>query len=190
MNKVTFNCSLLLIITFIVGLSLFPNPFSSTHITETAKNKPITMTESQIRNMYGRLWAVTGEIEKYVPLDIVDNVTVNAEARASGITLYKGLMNYTYSEDELALILAHEIAHVVLMHVDDARPSSEEDTAHQEAQADKYGAFLMMKAGYSICDGRGVMLRWFEKFGDGLGQSHPPFSYRFLQLDVQCPKSV
>lgn len=142
-----------------------------------------------IYTLYKKLWAQTGESEKYVPLIIHDdNSTDNAYADGFSVHIYTGLINKSYSMDEIALVLGHEIAHTTLGHVylPDETSKNVNAVTHMEAQADKMGAVYAMKAGYSVCKGRNIMLRWFQETGDLLGSDHPNYSYRYAQLNYGC----
>ena len=51
-------------------------------------------------------------------VSVVDSPVVNAFAAPGGyIVIYKGLLKYTKSPEELAGVLAHEIEHVIHRHV-------------------------------------------------------------------------
>ena len=63
---------------------------------------------------------------------------VNAD---SGITVNYGMINFISNEDELAAILAHELAHLILKH--------EEERPNNEIKADLLGTFLIVKSGYN-----------------------------------------
>jgi predicted Zn-dependent protease len=55
--------------------------------------------------------------DRRVELVIVDNPTINAFAVPGGVIgVHNGLLNYAQTEDELATVLAHEIAHLSQRH--------------------------------------------------------------------------
>ncbi len=88
----------------------------------------------------------------------------------------------------VALLLAHEMSHDVLHHptnLGDITPSKE-----KEAAADKMGAFIMMRSGYDLCDGRNLFKLFTKLYGDSdTGLTHPSNSYRYEQLSLpQCDK--
>jgi predicted Zn-dependent protease len=140
------------------------------------------LTDARIYEMYNRLESMSGQPEDSVPLFIVDSPEVNAWCDGLKIVLYRGLIDKVENEDELALVLAHELAHKYLRHI-------ENDSAFviiKELQADKYGAILMMRAGYDVCAGRNIMLVFMEKYGDSVLMDHPSSIFRYNQLNVQC----
>lgn len=60
------------------------------------------------------------------------------------VTVARGLMDFVRNDDELAILISHEMAHQIL-DLDDARP-----TADTEAQADRLSLELARRAGYDI----------------------------------------
>jgi tetratricopeptide (TPR) repeat protein len=95
--------------------------------------------------------------------------------------------------DRLALIVGHELSHVILAHI--VRPPDGETaflqqafSRKQEAEADLKGMELALKAGYSFRRGRGVIDRMrdlgltYSSF-EGLGVSHPSWNDRLTLLD-------
>ena len=65
-----------------------------------------------------------GSIFINVPITMVDVQEVNAAAGSSIIYVTYGLMNFAKSDDEIAAVLAHELAHLVRGHVAKAQVSS------------------------------------------------------------------
>lgn len=153
--------------------------------------KTAALTDQQVQQMYDKLWRATGEKEYYVPLVIASDDMVNAYATYTSITVFKGLINSVKSEDELAFVLSHEISHVLLGHVDPVKENDAKgDNAimHDEVKADKYGAFIMMKAGYDICKGREIFYQWTIDMGNVLTSTHPCNIYRYNELNINCGK--
>ena len=65
-----------------------------------------------------RLLAVSPDAGKNYTFVVVDNPSVNAAATQDGyIFVYRGIIAYCRSEDELAGIIGHEIGHVMARHV-------------------------------------------------------------------------
>src|SRR5690606_17881280 len=125
-----------------------------------------------------------------IPLIIVDNPTVNAYNDGKKVVLFQGLIDSTESIDELALILAHEIAHGNLWHLRILQEwksiETQEEVTIMEGNADKLGAVYMMKAGYDICKGREWFKHRLDESGDYLGGNHPGYAYRYSQLNINC----
>jgi len=58
--------------------------------------------------------SMTPEALRYnVPFLVTDDHTVNTYASPSGITVTYGMLKFVQSDDELAMVMAHELAHLV-----------------------------------------------------------------------------
>ena len=143
--------------------------------------------KDKIREIYRQLIAQTGQSQDALPLVISDEMIDNAYNDGTQIVYYMGLYSHARSWDEVAMVLSHEIAHGMLWHLrmDDSKLTSN-DIAVLEGNADKMGALYMIKAGYDVCEGRNLFKYWGEENGDALGQDHPPYSYRYAQLNINC----
>lgn len=143
-------------------------------------------SDKEIMEVYNKLVAATGEINMVPPLQISDSGIVNAYATKEAVILNRGLIKTLKNADELALVLGHELAHETLNHVNSIEDGSPWFVVGRaEAQADKLGAYYMMRAGYDICKGRELYLSWMKE-GDYLYDDHPNYSYRYTQLNVNC----
>lgn len=153
-----------------------------------------TSQDERIQNIYNSLWVQTGMTTEYVPLTIDKSSTINAYATVGGITIFQGMIDFTKSDDEIALVLGHEIAHV-LSHDMTADISDEEwlgkyQISQMEARADKLGAVYIIKAGYDVCKARDMWLRLVKSGGDYLFADHPGLAYRYSQLNFQCSSGL
>lgn len=144
-----------------------------------------TIDKEKIRGIYLKLLAQTGLVQDALPLNIIESSSENAYNDGQRIVIYTGLIENTRSEDEIALVLAHEIAHGMLGHLT-MLPKTNTEISILESNADKMGAVYMMKAGYNICKGRLIFKRWREINGNALGQTHPDQSYRYEELNIGC----
>ena len=86
--------------------------------------------------------------------DVVLRTRDNVYAAANGSTIIvdEGMERLLTSDDELALIVAHEAAHVFLGHTDANRAKEFKNAVlrkQMEQQADALGVRLMQKAGFS-----------------------------------------
>ncbi len=138
------------------------------------------ITTAQVREVYAKLVINAGE-SGIPPLNIVQDDTVNAWTDGDSVTITSGILDTMTNLDEVALVLSHEIAHA--MNHDPSR--TDQDTVLVEAHADKMGAFLMMKAGFDICKGRQMFVKFEQLYGDtALVVDHPGFAYRADQLNM------
>ncbi len=136
-----------------------------------------------VQNVYDQL-AINAGQQDVPPLVILDDEQINAWTDGKQVVLTTGILKVLENDDEMALVMAHEIAHAInhdIMH-DDI------DQSTIEAHADKLGAFIMMRAGFDICKGNQVFAVFKRLFGDtSVAQDHPNFAYRLDQLDLpQC----
>ena len=101
---------------------------------------------------------------------IVSRRPINAQADGRYVQIFSGMMDFAANDDELATIMAHELAHNVQRHIARKTPSKQ-----AEYEADRLGVWLMARAGYDV---DAVVPFWtrFEKrtnagiFADG---THP-----------------
>lgn len=147
------------------------------------------ISDKRIQEIYKNIVAQTGQIQDALPLQIVNADIINAYTDGNKVVIYRGIINYAQNEDEVALILGHEVAHGMLRHVyyHQFHSSTLEITA-AEANADKLGAVYIMKAGFDICKGREFWKRMLKQSGNYQGQDHPNYSYRYDELNIGCTK--
>lgn len=156
-----------------------------------AKPVQIGVSYDKVNQIYRELVRVSGEADVFPSLQIIRSDDINAYSyydsltETSGIVILTGLLDTVKSEDQIALILAHEMAHYTLGHIYKGSPTKDE-IRQMELQADKYGAFLMLKAKYDICEGR-EFFTWLNNLtGDYANADHPSNAYRYDQLNVNC----
>lgn len=139
---------------------------------------------------------------------------VNAYADGNAIYITKGMLRFVENDAELTAVLAHELAHNAMGHLDkkagnyllggifdivaaaygvNTQGAFGNTTAQMfsqdfEAEADYVGLYLMARAGYSIED---VPMLWRRMGSDNpgaiktrYGTSHPGTAERYLALDV------
>ena len=111
---------------------------------------------------------------------------MNAYNDGKKVVIYMGLVDSVDSWDEIALVLGHEVAHGMLGHLDKLNTTNADEESVLEANADKMGAFYMMKAGYDICKGRELYKTWKNNNGNYIGLDHPDYSYRYDELNIGC----
>lgn len=126
------------------------------------------------------------QIEKRMTFYYVNNKDVNAATYLSNktICLYKGIIPFIDSEDELAAVLSHEIAHGIDAHKGLwRRITMSASSKSYEFKADKKGVDLMVNAGYNPVAMIVVLNKltgeenWFER-----SMSHPAGSERLVTL--------
>lgn len=85
-------------------------------------------------------------------VQLVPDRDVGARADGSVVTVTEGLLRYAADDDELAIVVAHEIAHNALGHraARGSAPARSTDTRVTERAADRLGYFLAARAGYDV----------------------------------------
>ncbi len=82
--------------------------------------------------------------------------TVNAYANGSSITLTSAMMDFAETDEELALIISHELAHNTMKHVRKAMWNTlisgfaTRTTRQFESEADYVGLYYMARTGYTL----------------------------------------
>ncbi len=141
-----------------------------------------------------------GETEKTVNITAQDicrynvrlrsSIAINAYADGRNITVTSGMMNFANSDDELAMIVGHELAHNTMGHIRKIlgnRILSGNATRYTrpfESEADYVGLYYQVRAGYAP---EGVENFWrrlsaVNPKSVARAKSHPTFPDRFLRL--------
>ncbi len=156
---------------------------------------PGQVSKTDVVEVYNRLAANTGAPELLNGIKVIKSDVVNAWTDESrSVTLTTGILETIHSKDELAEVIGHEIGHVLLGHVDagdvqELYGLDESSTQRiKEANADKFGVYLMLKSGYDVCQAK----NWFKTLSETEGSSvllndHPSFAERTAELTFpQC----
>ena len=130
---------------------------------------------------------------------LLDDTLVNAFTAGGYIYVYKEMMDYCNSEDELAFIIAHEIGHNELGHINlilkrlkvagqfgDILYTVKELTTRSfnqfnELEADCYGADLVKATAYNPVDG--------AKFWKKMAEDYDETDFKFLKFFMTHPYS-
>jgi hypothetical protein len=144
----------------------------------------------KLYEVYTRLRLHTGM--QTVPLYVIFSPEVNAWTDGDSITFTSGILNFMNGdEDKIAAVLAHEMSHVMLRHVQEQEVSSLSIT-EKEAEADKMSAYLLLRSGFDVCKGR-MFWKDLANYGDGdfadtENTVHPSYAYRYYALSMPwCP---
>jgi len=85
-------------------------------LAKSTKNRPIRL--EIMRNEEQLFINVTPQITCGYPLSLADSDSINAYADGKGIFITRGMMRFVESDEELALVIAHELAHNTKGHVE------------------------------------------------------------------------
>lgn len=117
---------------------------------------------------------------------------VSSDGRQVGISAE--MLDYVSGDDELALVLAHELAHNILGHnkgVASFRASGEDRSGRskksREAEADRWALYLMARAGYDVSVAPGFWRRWGPKTSFGIfnAGTHPGWRDRAAAAEAE-----
>lgn len=113
------------------------------------------------------------------------------------VTVSAEIVDFAASDDELALVLAHEFAHNILGHNKGYPPQriagadrSGKGTRNHEREADRWALYLMARAGYDMSVAPGFWRRWGPKTGFGLlsDGSHPDWRDRATRAEAEIAR--
>ncbi len=120
---------------------------------------------------------------------------VSSDGRQVGVSAE--MLDYAASDDELALVLAHELAHNILGHNKGVAPTRAAGTDRsgrakksREAEADRWALYLMARAGYDVSVAPGFWRRWGPKtsFGIFSAGTHPGWRERAAAAEAEIAK--
>lgn len=146
---------------------------------------PPETSAQRVQRIYNQLITQTGSRQMIPPVMVVNLPIVNAYNTDKIIVIYQGIIDACENDDQLALIIGHEMAHSTLNHFLLMNGDANFQTV-LESQADKMGAYYIMRAGWDICKGRMFWRNMIRQEGDYLGADHPSLAYRLDQLNVGC----
>lgn len=92
------------------------------------------------------------------------------------------------TDDQLALVLGHEMAHYQLRHTHPLLSFDDRPQKYQEYHSDILGAWYAASSGYNVCKGADIYLRWIRVNGQHFGDSHPSAIERALYFKWYCRK--
>ena len=119
---------------------------------------------------------------------VVVGDSVNAYADGKSVFATYGAMNLFARDEDLAVVLGHELAHNILGHVrqNASGKAMGATSPEQEAEADAVGLYFTARAGFSIKDAPGVWRRLAAQNPTHIsaGGDHPSTAARFLNLEA------
>ncbi len=147
------------------------------------------------------------------PLIVSDDDIVNAYADGNQIVITQGMMSFAKTDDELALVVGHELAHNSMRHIDAKRlnalggflidilfaalgantqglfsnMAAQAYSQEFESEADYVGLYINELAGYEIKDAAYFWRRMGVKHPSSIGKSHaashPSSPERFVSIE-------
>jgi len=115
---------------------------------------------------------------------------INAYATGKTITVTSGMMNFVKSDEELALIIGHELAHNTMSHIRKSITNyilsgmATRYTRPFESEADYVGMYYMVRAGYNPNNVEDVWRRLalVNLKAVARAKTHPTYPNRYLSL--------
>jgi len=113
---------------------------------------------------------------------------VNAFADGKNIIVTYGIMNFFPKDEDLAVVLGHELAHNILGHVrkDESGKTIRTATPEAETEADAVGLYFTARAGFDITNAPSVWRRMAAQNPAHIrgGAVHPSSASRFVDLEA------
>lgn len=159
-------------------------------LVDTAASGPVSLqAERQGRVLPFTLTPVSGCVSQ---VQLVPAARIEAKADGTNLTITAGLLAYVVSDDELALVLAHEMAHNALGHraqkegqgirrgLFGSYGANAAKVREAEREADYLAYFLMARAGYDPAAAAGFWRRLYDGPAGGHSKvtTHPDLQTR------------
>lgn len=116
------------------------------------------MTFQQAKNVWGVLQNISGH---HIHLHYDNDEEANAYSGVHGVYITQGMLNDLQTNDQLAMVLGHEMGHYAESHY------RAEESTQQELDADRIGYYYCKKMGYKNC--LSFLTRMQGLYGDGVG---------------------
>lgn len=176
-------------LTLLFSVLLLLGALSFLQYTEENVNTTLLQVRKllNVSKIYDELRLYTGM--PTVPLVVQNSDILNAWTDGTNVTITTRMIDFLDNDDEIATVLGHEMAHVLLKHkeVMSVEPPIL-SPVNIEAQADKMGAFITLRAGYDICKGRQMWIKLANykdgDYADPLNYNHPSYAYRYETLSM------
>lgn len=128
----------------------------------------------------------------YYPTQLRMSPAINAYANGRTIVVTAGMMNFVKSDDELAYIIGHELAHNTHSHIRKSVTNyilslgGTRYTRIFEAEADYVGLYYMVRAGYdpSVVEDMWRRLALQSLRPIGRSKTHPAYPARAVQIEA------
>jgi len=176
---------ILLIFVLLIGLSAQANEITISNVTMDNIWNKLGLREEKVNTVGARILNAN-KITKRVVFNVNNSNSVNAYAAYSNktVSINKGTLNYIDNDDELAAILAHEIAHAIDYYDGFGKAIVMTfNSKSYEVKADLVAIDYMVNAGYNPV----AMITVMNKIGGesiwdwGILWSHPKTSTRLMK---------
>jgi predicted Zn-dependent protease len=112
---------------------------------------------------------------------VTGSYRVNAGANRHGVKITEGMLRFVRNEEELAFVLAHEMAHITLGHFGSLAYTGR---TQLEYEADAEAVRMLAAADYDIRQAPDVLRRMSRKYrgADRMAATHPSFEKRMHRV--------
>jgi Zn-dependent protease with chaperone function len=123
----------------------------------------------RVNKLFLRLWVLVVVLLSYRLYPIVEEYIPKEQVvKYHSLNVTIGMLSFVDNKDQLASVIGHELAHIILGHTIDGTPSPE-----REYHADLLGMMLAHKAGYSLCGVSDLWKRMGNEYLSLHSGSHP-----------------
>lgn len=161
-----------------------------------AQAKPVIKSSPELQVMLNKIINVSDKSNQAYKAKAYINwsslVVTAMTFRDKSIVFHLGLMKMTDRDDELALIMGHELAHILNGDLDPRGLTDAEKNIdfkaeiQKEIDADILGTILMHRAGFDCRKGANVWRKFIEIHGNITGPYHPKPLDRLNQIKKVC----
>jgi Zn-dependent protease with chaperone function len=157
------------IITHVDGIELPVGPGATARFIALS-NEAASRGNVSLRLSDGAERLIQPELVCSSPVLLVRSEDMNAATDGKAVAMTTGLYGLLRSDDEIAVVLGHELAHILLGHT---RSGSAADPS-RETDADRAGLELAARAGYDIAAAPALWSRLNNtRIAPGLATTHP-----------------
>lgn len=128
------------------------------HLAENGGKDSHYSLNNRLKIITQKIIDANGLGAKNINITLLKSASVNAYSLSSNsrfayVYVTRGLTEFIANEDQMAAVIAHEIAHIILRHhLKRQKSSSSQFNQAQELEADRHSIPLLQKAGYKVIE--------------------------------------
>ena len=153
-------------------------------LAQALSSSPVTISVD--RGGVAHTFSLTGATACPSIVQVIPSSALTAQADGKYVQLTDAIIDYAQNDEELASIIAHEMAHNILQHqyVLDVKGRSARVIRQTEVEADAFSVYLMARAGFDPLAPARFWARFGKKTGHGIFSdgTHPRTKPRVAAL--------
>jgi len=171
------------IITRINGQAIMPGAESATTVANAVRDAGDSGLTLNIGGANPRQVQIDPVAACDYPVEVLHSDKVNAYADGQRLRVTQGMLWFAKTDDELAMVLSHELAHNIMGHAG-TFASMFYDKKSREADADYVGLYIMARGGFEIEQASSFWRRIAAAFPSMIesSSSHPLVPARFVAI--------